>query len=252
MNTNVVRLVKIVILQILSRYGYENCEDQAIQILAEYVIRYLKNLAISAKRYAELCDRSEVSLFDMFRAVDNFHIPLRLLKEHMENPKKGFELTFISSLCPEVFPNANSQKQRASPYSFLTIQNNYFSKGFHLPIKKDDNREPNPDFPFPDYLPPFPEKHTYQETKISKRNPYTEAEIKKIKSKNQRNLEDALCSLEKEIDPVKSNAMVDEGENAMMIEEKVSKRNDLKNPFNTTSKKIKSLQFKDLDEHQFS
>jgi len=251
MNTNVVRLVKIVILQVLSRYGYENCEEHAVQILAEYLIRYLKNLAISAKRYAELCDRREVSIFDMLRAVDNFHIPLRLLREHMENPKKGFELSFVSELCPSIFPNANNQIQKASAYSFLTLQNNYFSKGFHLPIKKDENRDNTQDFPFPDYLPPFPERFTYTETKMSKRNPYTEAEIKKIKSKNQRNLEDALCSLERDVVPTNADAMIDESENAM-VEEKVSKKSELKNPFNTSSKKIKSLQFRDLDEHQFS
>ncbi|KAI8347775.1 hypothetical protein B0O80DRAFT_364713, partial [Mortierella sp. GBAus27b] len=76
--------LRISSLHILQSAGYDAVHASPLSVLAECLGRYLEYLAESAKEFAELSGRSQISVFDMVYGLSDVGIDLSDLKEWLQ------------------------------------------------------------------------------------------------------------------------------------------------------------------------
>jgi len=249
MKTLNLRLIKILIIQILTRYGWESCEEHAISLFAEMVIKYIKYIGLLSKRSSELADKREVAIFDVFNVLKKVKVDLEKLREFMSlaNAEMNYfplarELYFqLHNKYNEVIVNKNP-KNPSLPTFFRKKKYMIKDKSHINPtgIKLKDEMYGSKF----DFLPGFPETYTFLETKVNPTKELQEAEVKKNRAKGKRSLEAAVTQIKEEDANNK-----DKGEKVK--HEPIDHDSFDGNPFQAPVKKLHILEEKEIQANEF-
>ncbi|WIA22741.1 hypothetical protein OEZ86_009700 [Tetradesmus obliquus] len=131
-------VARVIAAQIAETSGFEACQESAIEILADLLLRYLTTVCSSSHSYAELAGRSQSNLADVLLSLEELGVTADDLHQHLELQKT--DVPFAHTLAP--YP---VRTQRPVPPTFA------------------DQAEPHPAH-VPGFLPAFPDPHTYQHT----------------------------------------------------------------------------------------
>uniref|UniRef100_A0A383W5E7 Transcription initiation factor TFIID subunit 8 n=1 Tax=Tetradesmus obliquus TaxID=3088 RepID=A0A383W5E7_TETOB len=131
-------VARVIAAQIAEASGFEACQESAIEILADLLLRYLTTVCSSSHSYAELAGRSQSNLADVLLSLEELGVTADDLHQHLELQKT--DVPFAHTLAP--YP---VRTQRPAPPTFA------------------DQAEPHPAH-VPGFLPAFPDPHTYQHT----------------------------------------------------------------------------------------
>ncbi|KAF6265553.1 Bromodomain associated-domain-containing protein [Scenedesmus sp. NREL 46B-D3] len=131
-------VARVVAAQIAEASGFDACQESAIEILADLLLRYLTTVCSSSHSYAELAGRSQSNLADLLLSLEELGVTAEDLHQHLELQRS--DVPFAHTLAP--FP---VRTQRPVPPTFA------------------DQGEPHPAH-LPAFLPAFPDPHTYQHT----------------------------------------------------------------------------------------
>lgn len=77
-------VARVVAAQIAESAGFDACQDSAVEILADLLLRYLGTLAASSHSYAELAGRSQANLADLLLALEEVGVAAEDLHSHMQ------------------------------------------------------------------------------------------------------------------------------------------------------------------------
>ncbi|KAJ9523086.1 hypothetical protein QJQ45_023928, partial [Haematococcus lacustris] len=125
--------------QIAELAGYESIQDSAAEILCELLVKYVTELSASSHAYAELANRSAINVHDVVLAMDDLGTSIPELQ------------AYLSTLSSDdnTFAHALPQFPVRKP-------------GRSMPTFKDKQEQPPPHIP--DFLPAFPDRHTFVST----------------------------------------------------------------------------------------
>jgi len=258
------KLVKIMVLQILNRYGWESCEEHAIAVFAEIIIKQMKNIAKGAKRLTEMTDRRETNIFDVIHALRMDGTSLRKVEEHITECRKAPLTTptlkiltqstqdkvFIEEAVPQV---GNLVFSFPKKKMVLEVPSNFRKEDINIAKNRKDMILNVKDITIP--MAPSVIKEGSKDL--------TEIELKKIKSKQKRKLEIAYCDLyqavendekeekEQQIEKGQASSIINAQPAGNVIYNKSKREMNQSNPFNLQPKKIHTLKLEDVSENQF-
>jgi len=249
MKTLNLRLIKILIIQILTRYGWESCEEHAITLFAEMVMKYIKYIGLLAKRSSELSERREVAIFDVFNILRKARIDIEKIKEFMSADTS--EINYIE-LPKELYfqlhnkyNNVIVDKNPSHPLLPTFFRKKKFmikdKSHFNMTGLKLKNETYGSQF---DFLPGFPETYTFMETKINTAKELQEADVKMARAKGKRSLETAVTQIKED------NQSKQKGDNKKEKDASLDDSFDT-NPFSAPVKKLHTLEAKEIQANEF-
>lgn len=78
------QIARVVASQIAEATGFDACQDSAIEVLGDLLLRYLSTLCSSSHSYAELAGRSQSNLSDLLLALEDLGVSPEELHQHMQ------------------------------------------------------------------------------------------------------------------------------------------------------------------------
>lgn len=75
---------RVIAAQIAEASGFEACQESAIEILADLLLRYLTTVCSSSHSYAELAGRSQSNLADVLLSLEELGVTADDLHQHLE------------------------------------------------------------------------------------------------------------------------------------------------------------------------
>eukprot|EP01090_Pellita_catalonica_P008434 TRINITY_DN1924_c0_g1_i1.p1 TRINITY_DN1924_c0_g1~~TRINITY_DN1924_c0_g1_i1.p1 ORF type:complete len:186 (+),score=27.15 TRINITY_DN1924_c0_g1_i1:57-614(+) len=129
--------LKVVVALTCQDKGFTRAKESALNTFADVLQRYIEEIGYRSHRLAEHSGRSESKLADVTLSLSEMGLSISDLSEI---PQKSNPLPFPKNIIP--FPVPREHKQ---------------------PKKSKTPTEPKPPY-IPDFLPPFPDKHTYIKT----------------------------------------------------------------------------------------
>ncbi|KAI3996832.1 hypothetical protein MKX01_021108 [Papaver californicum] len=169
-------IARIAVAQICETYGFQSFQQSALESLSDIAIRYLCELGKTAHFYANLTDRTECNVFDIIQGFED------LGSAHGFTGASDVNRCSTSSgTVTEIIQFVNYTEE--IPFARPVPQ---------FPVTK--HRKPTPSFlqmseipegkHIPNWLPAFPDRHTYTHSPTS-----SEREIDRRKEKNHRSEE---------------------------------------------------------------
>lgn len=244
--------------------GWESCEEHAISVFTEIIIKYIKNLGSQAKRLTEMTDRRETNIFDVIHALKVMDISLRKIENHIYESRRLnlntpmlktiSQITQESGMIEEsVLSIGNLQLSFPKKKKVLEVPTNFRKEDLQLGRKKD-------------LIPNLKDISISNIEGLIKEpsKDLNDMDIKKLKSKQKRRLEMAFCdlnqslSLEQEKDQgnQKSQLALPSSQgtsniNGNTASNKGKREMSMSNPFNLQPKKIHTLKMDEVSEMQF-
>jgi len=86
-------VARVAAAQIAESAGFDACQDSAIEILADLLLRYLTTICASSHSYAELAGRSQSNLADLLLALEELGVTPEDLHHHMQQQAGVLECT---------------------------------------------------------------------------------------------------------------------------------------------------------------
>ncbi|XP_023540162.1 transcription initiation factor TFIID subunit 8-like isoform X2 [Cucurbita pepo subsp. pepo] len=154
---------RIAVAQICNSAGFHRFKESALDALVDIAIKYLRHLGKIAALYANLAGRIECNVFDIIRGL-----------EELES-SQGFQEAWEPIQCL-----ANSGNRKAIP-SFLQIGET--PPGKHIA----------------DWLPAFPDAHTYDPSTLWRRSPSEPCAEKMEMARQRRKAEKSVSGLQKRL-----------------------------------------------------
>jgi histone H3/H4 len=77
-------VARVIAAQIAEASGFEACQESAIEILADLLLRYLTTVCSSSHSYAELAGRSQSNLADVLLSLEELGVTADDLHQHLE------------------------------------------------------------------------------------------------------------------------------------------------------------------------
>jgi len=77
-------IARVVASQVAESTGFDACQDSAIEILGDLLLRYLGTVCSSSHSYAELAGRTQSNLSDVLLALDDLNVTPEDLYQHMQ------------------------------------------------------------------------------------------------------------------------------------------------------------------------
>ncbi|KAI3522839.1 hypothetical protein L1887_00890 [Cichorium endivia] len=184
-------IAKVAVAQICERVGFQSVNDSALESLADIAIRYVKDLGKTAKFYANVANRTECNVFDVIQSLEDSCSSIGFpggsevctnlvrsssMKEIMEYVEAIEELPFAQPV--STFPIARDR--RLTP-SFLQMGE-------------------TPEFKHvPDWLPAFPDPHTYIHSPVWNERTSDPRSDKVELARQRRKAENSLLTLQKRL-----------------------------------------------------
>ncbi len=80
---------RVVASQIAEATGFDACQDSAVEILGDLLLRYLSTVCFGSHSYAELAGRSQSNLSDVLLALEDLGVTPEDLHQHMQLQVRG-------------------------------------------------------------------------------------------------------------------------------------------------------------------
>jgi len=243
-------MVTLVPIKILILLGWESCEEHAISLFAEMVVKYIKYIGLLSKRSAELADKREVTIFDTFNILKKVRIDLDKLRDFMSNDNGEInyfplpkELYFqLHNKYNESIIDKNPKNPLLPTFFRKKKYMNKDKTHFNLPGLKLKDETYGTQF---DFLPGFPETYTFLETKVNTTKELQEAEVKKSRAKVKRSLEAAVTQIKEE------NSEKIKNKSLALKNDSVDFESFDDNPFSAPVKKLHTIDEKDIQANEF-
>eukprot|EP01089_Gocevia_fonbrunei_P013456 TRINITY_DN3458_c0_g1_i1.p1 TRINITY_DN3458_c0_g1~~TRINITY_DN3458_c0_g1_i1.p1 ORF type:complete len:372 (+),score=73.41 TRINITY_DN3458_c0_g1_i1:73-1188(+) len=161
-------LLRVVVAQICKNVGFTGATLTSYETLVDVLQKYLEEIGSRSHNFAELAGRIETNFHDLCQTFSEMDVDLADLSSYANETE---ETPF-----PKPLPEFPIKRQNT-----------------HKPELKDPI-EPLPPH-IPDFLPPFPDKHTYNSTPVYEHRIEDPLEVSKIRNKRKRQVEDALIRL---------------------------------------------------------
>ncbi|XP_071709434.1 transcription initiation factor TFIID subunit 8-like [Rutidosis leptorrhynchoides] len=184
-------IAKIAVTQICERLGFDSFNDSAIDALADIAIRYVRDLGNTAKFYANVANRTECNVFDIIQSLEDL------------GSSTGFPGG--SELCTSLVGSGAIKEIM----KFVEVSEEVpFAQPVHsFPIVKDRKLTPSfvqmgetPEFKHvPEWLPAFPDPHTYIQTPVWNERTSDPRSDKVELTRQRRKAESSLLSLQKRL-----------------------------------------------------
>ncbi|KAF6254482.1 Bromodomain associated-domain-containing protein [Scenedesmus sp. NREL 46B-D3] len=91
-------VARVVAAQIAEASGFDACQESAIEILADLLLRYLTTVCSSSHSYAELAGRSQSNLADLLLSLEELGVTAEDLHQHLELQRS--DVPFAHTLAP--------------------------------------------------------------------------------------------------------------------------------------------------------
>lgn len=183
-------IARVVASQVAEATGFDACQDSAIEILGDLLLRYLTTVSAGCHSYAELAGRSQSNLSDVLLALEDLGVTPEDLHQHMQLQvgEEGICPAYLS-ICLSaglVLPcglrlisaaaaaaAATDHPATATSLSVLqgtdvpfahTLAQYPVHRQQPLPPTFADQKDQPPGAHIPPFLPAFPDPHTYQHT----------------------------------------------------------------------------------------
>ncbi|XP_013392943.1 transcription initiation factor TFIID subunit 8 [Lingula anatina] len=154
--------LKVAVAAICNEVGYGEAEDIAIETLTEMLQSLLSELARTSRSYAELSGRTDVMVADCVMSMVDLGLNVESIKAYAKRPNATVLLP------PSHTPASNTPRS------------------LQVGSKKDHLSH------IPDYLPPFPDTHTYIKTPSHMQPPNEYQVIREKAASQKRDVERAL------------------------------------------------------------
>lgn len=184
-------IAKVAVTQICERIGFESCNDSALEALADLAIRFVKDLGKVSIFYTNVANRTECNVFDIIQGLEDLSSSIGFpggsersssllgsgsVKEIMEYVKVVEEVPFAQPV-----PRFPVVKSRKLTPSFVQMGE-------------------TPEFKHvPDWLPAFPDPHTYIQTPVWNVRTSDPRSDKVELARQRRKAESSLLSLQKRL-----------------------------------------------------
>ncbi|KAK9072802.1 hypothetical protein SSX86_009237 [Deinandra increscens subsp. villosa] len=184
-------IAKVAVAQICERVGFDSCNDSALESLADIAIRFVRDLGKTAKFYANVANRTESNVFDVIQGLEDLGsstgfpggseactslLQSGAMKEIMEYVEVIEEIPFAQPV--PSFPIVRSRKLTPS-----------FAQMGETPEFKH----------VPEWLPAFPDPHTYIYTPVWNERTSDPRSDKVELARQRRKAESSLLSLQKRL-----------------------------------------------------
>ncbi|XP_022926028.1 transcription initiation factor TFIID subunit 8-like [Cucurbita moschata] len=181
---------KVAAAQICQSLGFQGSKESALDTLAEIVIVYLSDLGKMANFYSNLAGRTECNVFDIIRGLKDLGAPGSHQDAEVSRCLAG------SRTIQEIFEYVNSVQE--IPFSQPMAQFPIIKSSKVLP-SFIQMRETPPSKHIPNWLPAFPDPHTYIYTPVWNKR-MTDPRTDKIEQARQRRkAEKSLLSLQQQL-----------------------------------------------------
>lgn len=182
---------KVAVAQICESAGYQCVKESALEAFADTVIRYVRDLGKMAGFYANLAGRSECNVFDLIRALEDLELSQGFLaaSEHSQ-------CLVGTGILRDTIGIVSAREE--IPFSQPIPR---------FPVIKDRNAVPSfiqlgeatPSKHIPEWLPAFPDPHTYVHTSMWNKRSNDPREDKIEQARQRRKAERSLLSLQQRL-----------------------------------------------------
>ncbi|KAJ9536250.1 hypothetical protein OSB04_un000570 [Centaurea solstitialis] len=182
---------KVAVAQICERVGFESFNDTALEALADVAIRYVRDLGKIAKFYANVANRTECNVFDVIQGLEDL------------GSSTGFPggSEVVTSLV------GSGAMKEIMEYVEVIEEVPFAQPVPSFPIVRDRKRTPSfvqmgetPGFKHvPDWLPAFPDPHTYIHSPVWNERTSDPRSDKVELARQRRKAENSLLSLQKRL-----------------------------------------------------
>eukprot|EP01104_Vermistella_antarctica_P020029 TRINITY_DN827_c1_g5_i1.p1 TRINITY_DN827_c1_g5~~TRINITY_DN827_c1_g5_i1.p1 ORF type:complete len:358 (+),score=65.48 TRINITY_DN827_c1_g5_i1:149-1075(+) len=161
---------KAVVTQILKNLTFDGAETGTIEALTDVLERYVREIGDLSHWYAGVASRTDTNFHDVNLALGELRVPTIDL------------LTFAAN-APDI------------PFAKAVSEFPCKSKS-HLPAELQDEAQ-RPQEHIPSFLPPFPDKRTYESTAVFVKPVTDESEIRRSRLKETRQVQRSLAKISK-------------------------------------------------------
>ncbi|KAJ0940843.1 putative transcription factor Hap3/NF-YB family [Helianthus annuus] len=182
---------KVAVGQICERLGFYSANDSALEALADIIIRYVKDLGKTAKFYANVANRTECNVFDVIQGLED-------LGSSVGYPggSEGCSSVLASGVMKEVMEYVEGVEEVpfAQPVArFPIVRSRRLTPSF---VQMGET----PEFKHvPDWLPAFPDPHTYVYSPVWNERTSDPRSDKVELARQRRKAESSLLSLTKRL-----------------------------------------------------
>ncbi|CAD8132584.1 unnamed protein product [Paramecium pentaurelia] len=103
------KLMKIYVSQMLLNSGISSCQEQGINLLAEFFIKIIRNVGSKSKKLYELQGRQEGDIFHVLMALDTLSITCTSLLQHFKRNNNNNDLS-LNRLLTQVMESIYKEK----------------------------------------------------------------------------------------------------------------------------------------------
>jgi histone H3/H4 len=77
-------LARVAVAQLAELSGVESCQESAVDILADLLVRYAQQLCVGARDYAETAGRTEFNVVDVLLSLDDMGVTSDELRQYLD------------------------------------------------------------------------------------------------------------------------------------------------------------------------
>ncbi|KAI3716677.1 hypothetical protein L1987_67713 [Smallanthus sonchifolius] len=184
-------IAKVAIGQICERIGFDSSNDSALEALADIAIRYVRDLGKTAKFYANVANRTECNVFDVIQSLEDLDS-----STGFPGGSEAFTSLLQSSAMKEIieYVEVVEEVPFAQPVPrFPIVRNRKLIPSF---VQMGET----PEFKHvPDWLPAFPDPHTYVYSPVWNERTSDPRSDKVELARQRRKAESSLLSLQKRL-----------------------------------------------------
>ncbi|GLJ48763.1 hypothetical protein SUGI_1028380 [Cryptomeria japonica] len=152
-------IARIAVGQICESAGFQSCQESALEALADIAVRYLGDLGKSAHFYANLACRTECNVFDVIQSLEDMNHPQGFVGASNILSRRLSASATVKDIIH--YTNRSEEIPFARPVP-------------HFPVAKKRELMPSfaqmgeapPSSQIPQWLPAFPDPHTYVHTPV--------------------------------------------------------------------------------------